>query len=296
MRMRLIYRHLFTFLSLLVVSAICVASPSAIHSYLTAQATQNAPKGYFGFDRNIYPGDDALPILRKSFVFAGYWLGPPPGETVNTWRGKRSLLQSHGFGFALLYRGRPSNEVVTESQGSEKGLLDARAAAASAKAEGFPSNVMIFLDLEEGGRLAVPYHAYLRAWTSELSHLGYRAGVYCSGIPVSEGAGARIVTANDIREHIGANKLSYWVYNDVCPPSPGCGVAHSAPLVSASGLNYAAIWQFAQSPRRKEFTAKCATTYHTDDNCYAPGDVAHAWFLDVNTATSPDPSGGNKQP
>jgi hypothetical protein len=26
-----------------------------------------------------------------------------------------------------------------------------------------------------------------------------------------------------------------------------------------------------------------------------PGDTAHAWFLDVNTATSANPSGGAKQ-
>jgi hypothetical protein len=291
---RQIYRHLSRLLSLLALSAISLQFLSAIRISSRAQAKQNAAKAYLGFDRNIYPGDDALPILRERFAFTGYWLGPPPEETVNTWRGKRNLLQSHGFGFALLYRGRQSNEVATESAASEKGLLDARTAAASAKAEGFPSNVVIFLDLEEGGRLSASYHAYLRAWTAELSHLGYRAGVYCSGIPVNEGGGTTIVTANDIREHIGANKLSYWVYNDVCPPSPGCPVARSAPAVSDGGLNYAAIWQFAQSPRRKEFTAQCAATYHSDDNCYAPRDAAHAWFLDVNTATSPDPSGANR--
>jgi hypothetical protein len=41
-----------------------------------------------------------------------------------------------------------------------------------------------------------------------------------------------------------------------------------------------------------EFSAHCAPGYHTDGNCYAPGDTAHAWFLDVNSATSPDPSKG----
>jgi hypothetical protein len=291
-----IYPHLSRFLSLLVLSAISLQVLSAIRISSGTQAKQYAAKAYLGFDRNIYPGDDALSILRKSFAFTGYWLGPPPGETVNTWRGKRNLLQSHGFGFALLYRGRQSNEVTTESAASEKGLQDARAAAASAKADGFRSNVVIFLDLEEGGRLSASYHAYLRAWATELSHLGYRAGVYCSGIPVNEGGGTTIITANDIREHIRANKLSYWVYNDVCPPSPGCALSHAAPAVFAGGLNYATIWQFAQSPRRKEFTAQCAATYHSDDNCYAPGDAARAWFLDMNTAASPDPSGGNKSP
>jgi len=52
------------------------------------------------------------------------------------------------------------------------------------------------------------------------------------------------------------------------------------------------VWQFAQAPRRKEFTARCAATYNADGNCYAPGDAAHAWFLDLNTASTADPSGG----
>jgi len=288
------YRRLFLFLPLLVLSAIALQIPSAIPSSPQAEAKQSTRKAFLGFDRNIYPGDDALPVLRKTFAFTGYWLSPPPGETVNTWHGKRALLQSHGFGFALLYRARQSKQLPTESDAREKGLLDAPAAAASAKAEGFSADVVIFLDLEEGGRLPPPYHAYLRAWAEELSRLSFRAGVYCSGIPVNEGSGTTIVTANDIRAHIGPYQLFYWIYNDVCPPSPGCGMPSLPPSVSSGGLNYAAIWQFAQSPRRKEFTAQCAATYQSDGNCYAPGDAARAWFLDLNTATSPDPSAGKK--
>jgi hypothetical protein len=64
------------------------------------------------------------------------------------------------------------------------------------------------------------------------------------------------------------------------------------PPPSSSGIGYAAVWQFAQSPGRKEFTAHCPAQYAPDGNCYAPDDIAHSWLLDVNTATSPDPSGG----
>jgi hypothetical protein len=257
----------------------------------TADAGQATGTTYLGFDRNIYPGDDALPILRKSFAFASYWLSPPPGEKVNTWRGKRELLRSLGFGFVVLYRGRPSSEVRIETQARHKAVLDARNAAASAKTEGFPTQTIIFLDIEEGGRLPANYHEYLRAWTDELTHTGYRAGVYCSGMPVDEGGGSTIITADDIRNNIGKRELVYCVFNDVCPPSPGCDAPPNPPPVFASGVSYAAVWQFAQSPRRKQFTVRCAATYHSDGNCYAPGDTAHAWFLDVNSATSPDPSG-----
>jgi len=276
------------FLFLLVIPFLLIVS-SRVSSQ--AGAHRDATATYLGFDRNLYPGDNALPVLRKTFSFASYWLSPPPGEKVNTWRGKHELLRSQGFGFVVLYRGRQSRELRTESQAKQKGTSDARDAVASARTEGFATHTVIFLDIEEGGRLAATHHAYLHAWANELTRASYRVGVYCSAIPVNEGGGATILTADDVRNHIGAHEVVYWVYNDMCPPSPGCGVPQNPPPASGSGVPYAAVWQFAQSPRRKEFTSQCASTYHSDGNCYAPGDTAHAWFLDVNAATSPDPSG-----
>ncbi len=173
---------------------------------------------YLGFDRNIYPGDDTLPVLRKTFAFSGFWLGPPPGEKVNTWQGKHQLMQSLGFGFAALYRARKPNEVKRDAQAREKGSLDARNAAAAAKTEGFAAHTIIFLDIEDGGRLSPTFHTYLRAWADELTRAGYRPGVYCSGIPAPEGPGITILTADDIRNHIGDRELVYWIYKDVCPP------------------------------------------------------------------------------
>jgi glycoside hydrolase-like protein len=254
--------------------------------------SDEVPQTYLGFDRNIYPGDAAVPVLRKTFAFTGYWLSPPPGEKTNTWLGKRKLLHSQGFGFIVLYRVRDSSEFKKSADASQEGTLDARNAATAAKNEGFARGTVIFLDIEEGGRLADVYHAYLRAWTDALVKAGYRSGAYCSGMPVDEGGGVSIVTADDIRNHIGEREILYWVYNDACPPSPGCASMHKPPPPSASGITYTAIWQFAQSPRRREFTKRCAATYHADGNCYAPGDTTHAWYLDVNTATSPDPSAG----
>ncbi len=266
--------------------------PFLVCSCVSSQVTtgQNASPTYLGFDRNIYPGDDALPVLRKTFVFTSYWLSPPPGEKLNTWHGKRELLRSQGFGFAVLYRGRWIRELKTETKAKEMGTLDAGNAVASAKEEGFAVGTVIFLDIEEGGRLPPAYHAYLRTWADELTRAGYRPGVYCSAIPVPEGHGVTILTADDIRHNLGARELVYWVYNDVCPPAPGCIAAKNPPPVSSSGVSYAAIWQFVQSPRRKEYTARCAATYNLDGNCYAPGDTSHAWFLDLNSSLSADPS------
>jgi hypothetical protein len=267
--------------------------PLLLKSQAQTAASPSAPaptSAYLGFDLNTYPGDAAIPILRKTFSFAGYWLSPPPGAKQNTWINKRPLLLSQGFGFLVLYRGPQSSELKSSPQATARGSSDAAKAAIAAKSEAFPSRSIIFLDIEEGGRLPEIYHAYLRAWVDRLADSGYRAGVYCSGMIVDEGHGVTIITADDIRNHLGKRELAYFVFNDACPPAPGCVISRHPLAPSASGVAYAAIWQFAQSPRRKQFTAHCDTTYNPDGNCYAPSDTKHAWFLDLNSASTADPS------
>jgi Domain of unknown function (DUF1906) len=281
-------------LSFLTISAIAAALIlfSCRASSQPNSQEQPAPRAYLGFDLNIFPGNAALPVLRKTFAFTSYWLSPPPLEKTNTWVGQRELLRSHGFGFLLLYRGPLSRELKNDAAATQKGTLEARNAASAAKSEGFPAQAIIFLDIEEGGRLPATYHAYLRAWTSALAEAGYRSGAYCSGIPIKEEPGVTITTADDIRAHAPSADFVYFVFNDVCPPSPGCTFPQNPPSPATSGIPYAALWQYAQTPRRMERTAQCAPGYHTDGNCYAPGDTARTWFLDADTAGSPDPSNG----
>ena len=129
---------------------------------------------------------------------------------------------------------------------------DTQVAAAGARREGFPPGSVIFLDIEEGGRLPSTYFTYLKAWASELERLGFRAGVYCSGIPIDEGEGLTLITSDFIREKIKPTELVYWVYNDACPPSPGCSTPQDPPAPSKSGIAYAQVWQFVRSPRDKQ--------------------------------------------
>jgi Domain of unknown function (DUF1906) len=245
---------------------------------------------YLGFDRDIYPGDEAVALLHKNFAFTSYWLSPPPNEKITTWMGKRELLHKAGFGFLVLYRGRETRELKKEADGLAKGALDARGAITAATKEGFPSGSIIFLDIEEGGRLPDAYHAYLHTWFDELAKAGYHAGVYCSGMPAKEPGGVTILTADDIRAHAGTRKFEFFVYNDACPPAPGCAFPRVAPTPSASGVSYAQIWQYAQSPRRKEFTVSCPTGYHANGGCYTPLDTSEKWDLDIDAALSADPS------
>jgi hypothetical protein len=248
----------------------------------------SAQQSYLGFDRNQYPGDETLKVLRQTFAYAGFWLNNPPGENTNSWRGKRQAIESAGFGFMVLFNGRLDKQL--RGNPDALGKRDGQAAVTSAQREGFPAHAIIFLDIEEGGRMLPEQRAYIYAWVDAVNGAGFRAGVYCSGIPAREDKNTAIVTADDIRANAQGRQITYWVTNDVCPPSPGCAFPNQPPRPADSKIDFADVWQFAQSPRRPDFAAKCHN-YNHDGNCYPPGinPLSHL-FVDVNTATSADPS------
>jgi len=248
----------------------------------------SAQQSYLGFDRNQYPGDQNLKVLRQTFAYAGFWLNNPPGENTNSWQGKRQAIESAGFGFVVLFNGRLDKQLRHNS--AALGKTDGQAAVASAHREGFPAQTIIFLDIEEGGRMLPEQKAYIYAWVDAVNGSGFRAGVYCSGIPSREDKNTTIVTADDIRNNAQGRQIVYWVTNDVCPSSPGCTFPGQPPRPADSKIDFADIWQFAQSPRRPDFAAKCHN-YNRDGSCYPPGvGPSSHLFVDVNTATSADPS------
>ena len=257
-------------------------------------------KDFVGFDRNGYPGDDRLGELHTHFAFVGYWLNNPPGETANSWMGKRKALVDAGFGFLVLWNGRLDAEILkAQKKGTAPealGKQDAADAVAAARREGFPAKAILFLDQEEGGRLLSEQAAYLFAWTETVAASGYRPGAYLSGqaAPDGNGPGGKpvfITTAEDVRQQVAARKLhpvAFWVAQDTCPPAPGCTLA--PPNLKDSGTADTVAWQYAQSPRRPELTKSCAKTYAADGLCYAG--VSKDLFLDLDVAGSGDPSGG----
>jgi len=250
-------------------------------------------KVFLGFDRNDYPGDMALRQLRTHFAFAGYWLNRAPGVTVNTWEGNRAKVQNTGFGFLVLFNGRLYKQLKASGDARKLGRTDGADAVNAARREGFPSGTVIFLDQEEGGRMLPEQNQYIFAWADTVNAAGFRAGVYCSGIPFQESRDVAIVTAEDIRRNKGDRPINFFVSNDRCPPSPGCVTPRNAPVPSESGVSFAEVWQYAQSPRRPEMTGQCRQTYSTDGNCYASGMSASSRiFIDIDSSTSSDPSQG----
>jgi hypothetical protein len=277
------------------VSSITVLSARIAPAGQSTKPATSASRTYLGFDRNTYPGDAAIPTLRKTFSFAGYWLNTAPGETSNTWQGKRGILNSNGFGFLLLFNGRLYKELKSIADARKIGTRDAASTVASARKEGFPRGAIIFLDQEQGGHMLPEQRAYLHAWIDGISAAGFRSGIYCSGMPAMENGQGAVITANDIRDGAEGRRIAFFVYNDACPPSPGCAASGNPPLPAQSGVPFAAVWQFAQSPRRTEFTAKCVSHYDADGNCYAPlFQRANAVEVDVSSATSADPSSGRR--
>jgi len=258
-------------------------------SYAAAQ-TGGGAETYLGFDRNDYPGYANLEALHQTFSYSGYWLNNPPGERTNTWTGHRAAVESAGFGFLVLFNGRLYAELKSLANAARVGRSDARVAAAAARREGFPALTVIFLDQEQGGRMLPEQKAYIYAWVDSVTAAGFRAGVYCSGIPAADDG--NVVTADDIRQNAGAREIIYWAINDACPPAPGCAFPAHPPTPARSGVGLAEVWQFAQSPQRKDVAGRCSN-YSRDGECYAPGIAAGLRLhVDVNAATSPDPSGG----
>ncbi len=289
---------------LILLAAAAIAATAALAQQPSIPDQSSAPAHtYLGFDRDLYPGDAALPNLRKLFSFTGYWLTNPPGETHNTWLGKRDILLRAGFGFLVVANGRLDSDLTRSAKNGNPpaalGRQDAAVAVAAAQREGFPPGTILFLDQEEGGRLLPEQADYLLGWTEAIAQSAFLPGVYASGQPVPDGRGPdgkriTITTIQDIRTHVAAGHLhpiAFWVAQDACPPAPGCVVnpAHP-PAPSLSGTLDATAWQFAQSPRRRSITQACARTYASDGNCDTP---APARFdVDLSSATTPDPSHG----
>lgn len=270
-------------------------------SIVSAQSATGASssRSYLGFDRNEYPGDANLRGLRKTFRFTGYWLNNPPGAQQNSWTGKRALLKANGFGFVVLFNGRLYEELKGKDAAAI-GTQDGKAAAAAALREGFPRDTLIFLDQEQGGRLLAEQADYLFAWADAVRAAGARAGVYCSAIDVPDGA-AKTSTARDIMEKEKSRAkpgktsqpIKLWIANDQCPPAPGCTLNHPSmnTAVPDDLKKSILIWQYAQSPRRADFTKGCPANYAPDSKCYAPGMAQGPdTFVDLNVSSSPDPS------
>ena len=91
-----------------------------------------------------------------------------------------------GYGFLLLFNGREYAQLKARAmrRGWERTMRQPQ--CKPPQRDGFPKHAIIFLDQEQGGRMLPEQRAYIHAWADGVVHGGYRAGIYCSGIPFRE--------------------------------------------------------------------------------------------------------------
>ncbi len=190
----------------------------------------------------------------------------------------------------MLFNGRLYAHLKTVANATRLGRSDARVAAAAARREGFPRAIIIFLDQEQGGRMLPEQKAYIYAWIDGISAAGFPRWYLLFGHSLRPMM-ATWSQPKTFARTPETRAIVYWAINDACPPAPGCAFPQHPPSPAESGVRFAEVWQFAQSPQRKDVAARC-TNYSRDGNCYAPGASLHEMSVDVNSATSADPSHG----
>lgn len=267
------------------------------------------PVYYLGFDCQYYPanGDALLKawITSSPLRFAGFYLTPAPSFPKNGgWMDKRTMMKSLGWGFLPLYYGRQDPTLKTTNpdivfiKSAAEGTTDAsgpavtpdtapQSAVTLAKKAGFPAGTILYLDVEQGGELGATTLQYIANWIKALADEGtYRPGVYCSFYR----------TAAQIRTFVGPVALSFWIYNVRCnglpekpAASPGCVVPKTAPSPARSGVAEADVWQYAKSPYEPAESSACAG--YSEGHCWITYGGERA-FVDLNSARSPNPSGG----
>jgi hypothetical protein len=156
-----------------------------------------------GFDTSIYPGDAAMRAWRapsSPYEWTGYYL-PAPCHTNTSWSGRRSFLQSLGWGTAVLYVGQQTWEGVATAPmtapaiarvqqsatcsrtmlSGAQGTIEGSDAAAKASNEGFAAGTVIFLDIEYMSTVTQPMRDYYRSWVAQVIADGrYLPGIYCN--------------------------------------------------------------------------------------------------------------------
>jgi hypothetical protein len=105
---------------------------------------------------------------------------------MNTWMGKRGVLESAGFGFLILFDGRLLTELKTVSNAARLGKSDGQAAIAAAQREGFPAGAVIFLDQEEGGRMLPEQRTYIHTWVDRINVAAFVPASTAPALPLKK--------------------------------------------------------------------------------------------------------------
>ena len=248
-------------------------------------------------DRNDYPGDANMQGLRKTFVFHRLLaeqstgsrtaiLGSGRAATCNRWVTDFCCCSMDVSTKSLRLRVMPRGWEARRGRCGKCGNHQ----------RDFRQEAIIFLGPGAGrahARGAARLYSCLGGWCGEGWLWG---GIYCSGIAFRESSKVSVVTANDIRDNAAAGTSISLSATIVAGRRRDACFRVRRPLRAKSGVAFADVWQYAQSPRRPEITSACRKTYAPDDNCYPPGNAPSTGLhIDVDAADSADPSRGRSQ-
>jgi len=221
-----------------------------------AMSRSSSGKFFLGFDRNDYPGDAAMKLLRKEFSFTSYWLGNPPGEKSIPVR-KRELFARKAGALSAVSTAHfpPAPRRTTLSQARRRRRANPLLRALK---KDFLRPV-IFWILKKAASTGALRHlpqtlglCTFRSW--------FRAGVYAPN-PRRRRRSPTLITARFHSRQMKATELSIGS-STILSPSLGCVTPQNS-LARKSGVAYAQVWQFVRSPRDKETARHCAATPRT---------------------------------
>lgn len=229
---------------------------------------------FAGFDCGDYPGDSVMTAWagRESpYSFVCYYLDAPCHSRrgfIQPWSGHRQLLDQLGWGFVITYVGRQAIACGSAELSRATGLADGADAVAKTRAEGFPRRAIIFLDVEAIQTAAeiAPYIAYFKGWIAAVIDSEYRSGIYCTAADrmiLAVASGEECAAKNPV----GTDKSEFWI----AFLTPKFSIRSET---SACGVPYALIWQGCFSIRSEIHNG------------------ASIPVIDLDVATSPDPSAG----
>lgn len=221
-----------------------------------------------GFDIGSYPGDQAVTVWAQAglYKWCGYYLSAPchSDERFVPFTGKAAFLHNLGLGLAVIYvgfqqEGCGSTE-LTRPQGVEHGMD----AVAKCQSEGFPSQAIIFLDVEFfNGSITTAFADYYRGWLSAvLDSSLFQPGTYVAKANFSD---IYLAAQEEYAEHgIPSDGPEIWIAFEDTSFDP------VTDRPTDSGIAQANIWQGLLDVQESQ------------------GGIALT--VDLDTADSPDPS------
>ena len=126
------------------------------------------------------------------------------------------ILLAQGYGFVLLARGRAAGAIADRASARRNGVVDAREAAHAAKSEGFADGGIVFLDVEEGGRLPAAFIDLERNEPKQNFRIRSRVVKSITAIIAPHGGGIEPGTS-EIAEAIAGTEFSFYAFEGLMP-------------------------------------------------------------------------------